>query len=189
MFLVSFCICHCPIHCSQVLSRERRCSWSSADRRCSNYIWVISNFIAYNGATYIRRLTVLLSRLSHRILFYVTLYIKVMSYSISDHWQLNCLFNMFRLTTKKTAQLHITGPCEGNPPVTGGFPLQSASNTTNISMSWHIMCQKYGWRVHNYDLSVTERLFLSGLHHRMELTFLVPLRPSGVGSVRRRASL
>ena len=30
-----------------VLSWEWRCSWSSADRRCSNYIWVINNFIAY----------------------------------------------------------------------------------------------------------------------------------------------
>ena len=29
------------------LSREWRCSWSSADRRCSNYIWVINNSIAY----------------------------------------------------------------------------------------------------------------------------------------------
>ena len=29
-----------------LLGRERRCSWSSADRRCSNYIWVIDNFIA-----------------------------------------------------------------------------------------------------------------------------------------------
>ena len=29
-----------------VTSREWRCSWSSADRRCSNYIWVIDNFIA-----------------------------------------------------------------------------------------------------------------------------------------------
>ena len=26
---------------------KSRCSWSSADRRCSNYIWVIDNFIAY----------------------------------------------------------------------------------------------------------------------------------------------
>ena len=34
--------------------REWRCSWSSADRRCSNYIWVINNFIAYQGASYIR---------------------------------------------------------------------------------------------------------------------------------------
>ena len=32
---------------SQVLSREWRYSWSSADRRCSNYIWVINNFIAH----------------------------------------------------------------------------------------------------------------------------------------------
>ena len=30
-----------------MLSREWRCSWSSADRRCSNYIWVINNSIAY----------------------------------------------------------------------------------------------------------------------------------------------
>ena len=54
MFLVSSCSCLCPIQ----WSREWRCSWSSADRRCSNYIWVINNFIAYQGATYIRDLTV-----------------------------------------------------------------------------------------------------------------------------------
>ena len=47
----------CP-SCGQVLSREWRCSWSSADRRCSNYIWVIDNLIGYQGASYIRDLTV-----------------------------------------------------------------------------------------------------------------------------------
>ena len=41
-----------------MLSREWRCSWSSADRRCSNYIWVIDNFIPYWGASYIRGFTV-----------------------------------------------------------------------------------------------------------------------------------
>ena len=41
-----------------MLSRERRCSWSSADRRCSNNIWMINNFIVWYGATYIRGLTV-----------------------------------------------------------------------------------------------------------------------------------
>ena len=46
----------CP---SRVLSREWRCSWNSADRRCSNYIWVINNFITYYGAPYIRGLKVL----------------------------------------------------------------------------------------------------------------------------------
>ena len=43
-----------PIHWSQVFSREWRCSWSSADRRCSNYIWVINIFIDYWGAAYNR---------------------------------------------------------------------------------------------------------------------------------------
>ena len=42
MILVPSCSCLCPIYWSQVLSREWRCSWSSADRRCSNYIWVIT---------------------------------------------------------------------------------------------------------------------------------------------------
>ena len=47
MILVSSCSCLCPIHWSHVLSREWRCSWSSADRRCSSYIWVIHNSTAY----------------------------------------------------------------------------------------------------------------------------------------------
>ena len=58
MFLVSSRSCLCWINWSQVSSREWRCSWSGADRRCSNYIWVINNFIAHQGATYIRGLTV-----------------------------------------------------------------------------------------------------------------------------------
>ena len=58
MYLASSCSYLCPIKWSQVLSREWRCNWSSADRRCSNYIWVIDNSIAYQGASYIRDLTV-----------------------------------------------------------------------------------------------------------------------------------
>ena len=58
MFLVSSCSCLCPIYWSHVLSWEWRCSWSSADRRCSYYIWVINNFITHKGATYIWDLTV-----------------------------------------------------------------------------------------------------------------------------------
>ena len=46
MILFSTCSCPCPIHWRQVLSRDWRCSWSSADRWCSNYIWEINNFIA-----------------------------------------------------------------------------------------------------------------------------------------------
>ena len=58
MIVVSSCSSLQPIHWSHVLSWEWRYSWSSADRRCSNYIWVINNFIANSGVTYIRRLTV-----------------------------------------------------------------------------------------------------------------------------------
>ena len=58
MFLVSSYSCLCPIHWSQVLSREWRFSFSNADRRCSNYIWVINNFIAYLATTNITGLTV-----------------------------------------------------------------------------------------------------------------------------------
>ena len=44
MFLILSCSFLFPIHWNQVLSSKWRCSWSSADRRCSNYIWVINNF-------------------------------------------------------------------------------------------------------------------------------------------------
>ena len=50
--------CICPSYWCQVLRREWRCSWSSAERRCSNYIWVIDKSIARYGASYIRDLTV-----------------------------------------------------------------------------------------------------------------------------------
>ena len=56
MIVVSSCSC-LLIHWSQQLSWEWRCSWSSADRRCSNYIWLINNSIANSGASYIRGLT------------------------------------------------------------------------------------------------------------------------------------
>ena len=68
MFLVSFCSGLCTIHWSQVLSREWRCSWSSADRRCSNYIWVINNFIAYWGAIYIRGFVDLLAWIGNHMI-------------------------------------------------------------------------------------------------------------------------
>ena len=56
-FLVSSCSCFCPIHWSRVWSRQWRCSWVSAERLCSIYIWVINNFIAYCNAAYIGDLT------------------------------------------------------------------------------------------------------------------------------------
>ena len=56
---------------------------------------------------------------------------------VSNHRRLDCLVNLlFRRRSKKTSKLHVTGLCEGNSPVTGGFCTQKASNAENISIWW-----------------------------------------------------
>ena len=51
--------------------------------------------------------------------------------------RLDCLLNcLFRHRSKKTSKLCVTGLCEGNPPVTSGFPSQRDSNTENASIWW-----------------------------------------------------
>ena len=53
---------------------------------------------------------------------------------------LDCLLNrLFRRTSK----LRVTGLCEGNPLVTGGFPLQRASEAENASLGDVIMFSQY----------------------------------------------
>ena len=42
---------------------------------------------------------------------------------VSNHRRLYCLLKrLFRRRPKKSSKLRVTGLCEGNPPVTGGFP-------------------------------------------------------------------
>ena len=49
----------------------------------------------------------------------------------------DCLLNrLFSRRSKKTSKLRVTGLCEGNPPVTGGFPSQGASNVEDVSIWW-----------------------------------------------------
>ena len=56
---------------------------------------------------------------------------------VLNHRRLDCLLNrLFRRRTKNTWKLRITGLSEGNPPVTGGFPSQRASNAENVSIWW-----------------------------------------------------
>ena len=43
----------------------------------------------------------------------------------------------FKRISKKTSKLRVTGPCEGNSPVSGEFPAQRASNAENVSIWWH----------------------------------------------------
>ena len=60
----------------------------------------------------------------------------------------------------KTSKLRVTGLCEGNPPVTGGFPSQKASSTEKVSIwsSWkreakksHILTSDVLLTQANYD--------------------------------------
>ena len=48
--------CLCQLYWSWVFSREWKCSWSSAGRLCSNYIWAIMNLNAYQDVSYVRGL-------------------------------------------------------------------------------------------------------------------------------------
>ena len=59
---------------------------------------------------------------------------------VSNHRHLLC--RLFRRTSKKTSKLRVTGLCEGNLPVIGGFPSQRASYAENVSIWWRFMpCQ------------------------------------------------
>ena len=57
------------------------------------------------------------------------------------------MYIMFRCRSKKTSRLRVTGLFEGNPPMTGGFPSQKASNTENVSIWW---CH------HDFRIVITE---------------------------------
>ena len=56
---------------------------------------------------------------------------------VSNQRRLDCLLNrLFRHGSRNTSRLRVTGLCEGNPPVTGGFPSQRAGNAKNVSIWW-----------------------------------------------------
>ena len=56
---------------------------------------------------------------------------------VSNHRNHDCLLNrLFRRKSKKTSKLLVTGLCVDNPPVTGGYPSQRASNAENVSIWW-----------------------------------------------------
>ena len=62
-------------------------------------------------------------------------------HGISDHWPLDYLFNrLFRLTSKKHQGSALLTLCDGNPPVTGGFPSQRTNNSESVSMA---LCQHH----------------------------------------------
>ena len=60
----------------------------------------------------------------------------IMSAMVSQSPVFRLLKRFMRRRLKKKSKLHVTGLCEGYPPVTGGFPSQRASNTKHVSIWW-----------------------------------------------------
>ena len=85
---------------------------------------------------------------------------------VSIHRHLNYLINgLFRRRSKKTLKLCVTGLCEGNPPVTGGFPHKGASNAENVSIWWlhHSTRWRKDIRGHNDDQIIVPSVYETGM--------------------------
>ena len=54
-------------------------------------------------------------------------------HGVSYHRQLGCLFKHIKANIKETPKLRTTGLCEGNPPMTGRFSSQRASDMKAFS--------------------------------------------------------
>ena len=73
------------------------------------------------------------------------------------------LILLLRCRSKITSKLHVTGLCQGNPPV-NGFPSQSASNAKNVTIWWrYYVFVIFQWNVdyHTFALCDTDLHFLS----------------------------
>ena len=88
-----------------------------------------------------------------------------------------------RCWSKKTSKLHVTGLCEGNPPVTGEFPAQRASNAENVSIWWrhHVfVCfevwGRYLWSGNIYSLTfiATGATFYSKVLYQVSMAQCIP---------------
>ena len=64
---------------------------------------------------------------------------------VSNHRRLDFLLNpLFKLRSKTTSKLRVTGLSEGNPTATGGFPSQRANNAENVSI-WSRHHDAFRW--------------------------------------------
>ena len=58
----------------------------------------------------------------------------MLGWMVSQITSLTIVFSRSR--SKKISKLRVTGPSEGNSPVTSEFPAQRASNAENVSIWW-----------------------------------------------------
>ena len=97
---------------------------------------------------------------------------------VSCHQPHHCLLNyLFRLRSKKTSELRVTGLWAGNSPVTGEFPAQMASDAENVSIWWRhhsmifshgiwlkLKCEKHKKRIPKTRCTHIQRFYAKKLH-------------------------
>ena len=89
--------------------------------------------------------------------------------SVSNHQPHDCLLNhLFRLRSKKTSKLRVTGLCVGNSPGTGEFPAQMASYAENVPIWWrhHVLGNLHvqEWLGYTYYIHRTGTLRVNNDH-------------------------
>ena len=73
--------------------------------------------------------------------------------SVSNHRRLGCLLSrLFRRRAQTLSKFRVTGLYEDDPPVTGGFPSQRASNTENVSIWWRHHATDFSCWVEHMEL-------------------------------------
>ena len=84
---------------------------------------------------------------------------------VSNRRRLHCLLNrLFKRRSKKTSKLRVTGPCEGNPPVTGGLPPRRGRNAENVRWRHRVQCNKAGTSTSNARMAAESGWSLGTRH-------------------------
>ena len=85
-------------------------------------------------------------------------------HSISNHQPHHCLLNrLLRRRSNKTSEVHVTGLCGGNSPMTGEFPAQRASNAENVSIWWrhHVLLLRLRQNGHHLQMCFRNPLVMT----------------------------
>ena len=105
-----------------------------------NYVQLWQVWLLSDGSSYLSCSRVIINCvlwLSQKVLMKPLQWRHNEHYGVSHHQRLDCLLNrLFMRRSKKTSNLRVTGLCEGNSPVTGGFSAQRASNAENVTIWW-----------------------------------------------------
>ena len=110
---------------------------------------------------------------------YSDVIMSVIAFQITGDSMVN---RLFRRRSTKTSKLRVTGLCERNSPMTGGFPAQRARNVENVSILWRhhesgkdCFLMQHNWNIsyetwENSCLSLVCKVSGGGAKHRGTLS-------------------